>query len=514
MLLATLAETSATIAATRSRTRKVALLADCLRRLGLDELAIGVHYLSGTLPQGRIGLGPALLHAPRAQPPAPRPTLDLAAADRAFAALAARRGPGSQVDREAILGALFAEATGPEQDFLARLVLGELRQGALAGLMTEAIAAAHVLPIAAVRQALMLAADAGEVAHAAREAGLAGLARFRLQVLTPVQPMLAQPGQGIAEALAHLGEAALEHKLDGARVQVHKQGDEVRVFTRQLNEVAERVPELVERVRALPIARLILDGEALALRPDGRPLPFQVTMRRFGRRHDQNGLRASLPLSARYFDCLHADGEDLIGRPMRERIALLEEILPPDLTIRRRILADPTAGQAFFEEALDAGHEGIMIKALEAPYEAGSRGASWLKIKRAETLDLVVLAAEWGSGRRRGFLSNLHLGARDPETGGFVMLGKTFKGLTDALLAWQTEQLLARALGREAHVVHVRPELIVEIACDGLQASPQYPAGLALRFARVKRYRPDKTAAEADTIETVRQLHRAQTEPQ
>ncbi|AGA90915.1 ATP-dependent DNA ligase I [Thioflavicoccus mobilis 8321] len=510
MRLNALVETSAAIAATPRRSEKVALLADCLGRLDPTEIAVAVHYLSGTLPQGRIGLGPAILRDMSAVPAAAQASLDLATIDRAFTLVAAMRGSGSQASRATTLAKLFSSATLPEQSFLSRLVLGELRQGALEGVMTEAIARAARLPLPAVRQAMMLAGDGGEVARAALIDGATGLVRFRLQVMTPVKPMLAQPGDGPDEAVARLGEAALEYKLDGARVQVHRVGDAVRVFTRRLNEVTSRVPEVVQAVLSLPVTRLILDGEVLALGPDGRPQPFQVTMRRFGRRSDPRTLRQSLPLSAYYFDCLHADGEDLIGRPLRERLAALDALLPPALAIHRRIATDPTEAEGFLAASLAAGHEGIMVKALDAPYEAGSRGAAWLKVKPAHTLDLVVLAAEWGSGRRRGWLSNLHLSARDPQADSFVMLGKTFKGLTDRLLAWQTEQLLARSIAHEGPIVHVRPELVVEIAFDSLQASPQYPGGLALRFARVKRYRTDKDAAEADTIETVRRIYEAQ----
>jgi DNA ligase-1 len=307
--------------------------------------------------------------------------------------------------------------------------------------------------------------------------------------------------------LAELGEAALEWKLDGARVQVHKDGDGVRVFTRRLNEVGDGLPELIEAVRALPVRSAVLDGEAIALRPDGRPEPFQVTMRRFGRRLDVERLRRELPLSVLFFDCLHLDGEDLLARPTRDRFAALATAAPEPLRVPRLVTAEPEAAEAFLDAALSAGHEGLMAKSLDAPYDAGGRGGAWRKIKVAHTLDLVVLAAEWGSGRRRGWLSNLHLGARDPASGGFAMLGKTFKGLTDALLAWQTRELLAREIGRDETTVYVRPELVVEIALSGVQSSPHYPAGLALRFARVRRYRPDKRAEDADSVDAVRALH-------
>jgi DNA ligase-1 len=341
------------------------------------------------------------------------------------------------------------------------------------------------------------------VAAAAIEEGEAGLARFRLELLRPVQPMLAQTADDLADALGRVAPAALEWKLDGARIQAHRLGDEVRLFTRNLADVTDRVPELAAAVRALPVEALVLDGEAIALDDDGRPRPFQVTMSRFGSRTER-----TIPLTAAFFDCLHLDGDDLLDRPGSERFAALVSRVPEELRVRRVETSDGDEAERFLESALAAGHEGVMVKALDAPYEAGRRGGSWLKVKRAHTLDLVVLAAEWGHGRRQGWLSNLHLGARDPAGGGFVMLGKTFKGMTDAMLTWQTEKLLELETSREGHVVHVRPELVVEVAFDGVQASPRYRGGLALRFARVKGYRPDKSAVEADTVETVRAIHR------
>jgi len=361
-----------------------------------------------------------------------------------------------------------------------------------------------------VRRAAMFAGDLGAVARVALTEGAQGLARFSIRVERPVQPMLAQSAADVADALARLGTAALEWKLDGARVQVHKSGDRVRIFTRRLNEVTDAVPEVVETVRALPSRELILDGEAIAIGPGGAPQPFQVTMRRFGRKLDVDTLRAELPLAVFFFDCLQRDGVSLVDRPAQERFAILAQALPARLIVPRLITGDPAAAEAFYRDALARGHEGVMAKAIDAPYEAGRRGAAWLKVKRAHTLDLVVLAAEWGHGRRRGWLSNLHLGARDAAGGGFVMLGKTFKGLTDELLEWQTRELAWREVARDAYTVYVRPELVVEIAFNDLQASPQYPGGLALRFARVKAYRPDKRAEDADTIETVRQRYAEQ----
>ncbi|HYD47776.1 MAG TPA: ATP-dependent DNA ligase [Terriglobales bacterium] len=508
--LAFLAQTSRVVAETRSRTAKVRSLAECLRCLAPEEVGLAVCFLTGTLRQGKVGIGATLVSQASTAPAAATAQLTLAEVDRIIAGLAAASGPGSANRRRDLLRTLFSRATAAEQEFLARLLLGELRQGALQGLMFDAIAVAANVPGSAVRRAAMYGADLAAVAQAALHQGSAGLNQFRLVPLTPIAPMLAQPAENVAAALADLGEAALEWKLDGARVQVHKSGDQVRVYSRQLNDVSVAVPEVVQAVRALPLREVVLDGEAIALAAGGTPQPFPVTMRRFGRKADLASLRAELPLQVFFFDCLRWQDDDIADRPARERFELLERELPQALRIPRLITADVEVAQEFFQSALARGHEGLMAKGLDAPYEAGSRGSSWQKIKKAQTLDLVVLAAEWGHGRRTGWLSNLHLGARDAENGGFVMLGKTFKGLTDALLEWQTKELLAREIGRDAATVYVRPELVVEIAYNDLQASPHYPGGLALRFARVKRYRSDKQAAQADTIETVRKAYRAQ----
>lgn len=505
MLLADLVETSRAVAETRSRLRKVECLAGCLRRADSVEIEVVVALLSGELRQGKIGVGYAALRQIDVSPAAVA-GLTVAELDREVSRIAGLAGAGSRVARLSGLADLWSRATGAEQDFLGRLFGGELRQGALAGIMADAIAAADDLDAALVRRAAMLAGDLGEVARTAREEGATGLARYRLQLMRPLQPMLAQPGEGIAQVLGRLGEAALEWKLDGARVQVHRDGDQVRVFTRKLNDVTAAVPEVVAAVRALPLRSAVLDGEVLALREDGRPQPFQVTMKRFGRRLDVATLARDLPLRAFFFDALHLDGDDLLSEGGARRRAAMTEFLPDSALIPRTVTARPDEAQRFLDEALRAGHEGVMAKSLDAEYEAGRRGAGWLKIKPTYTLDLVVLAVEWGSGRRKGWLSNLHLGARDPESGGFVMLGKTFKGMTDATLAWQTERLLALETGRDGHVVIVRPELVVEIAFDGVQESPHYPGGLALRFARVVRYRDDKTALDADTIDSVRAI--------
>jgi DNA ligase-1 len=508
MRFAEVVRTSTDVAATRSKRAKVEHLATLLAALRPDEVATAVAYLSGVLPQGSIGVGWATLRDVPA-PSTGEPELELREVDATLRAVGAMSGAGSQRARRDALHALFARATEPEQRFLRGLLTGELRQGALEGLMVDAVAKAADVPVADVRRAAMLAGDLGAVATAAIEGGVQALGRFRLTLLSPIQPMLAQSADDVAAALERIRPAAVERKLDGARIQIHRLDDDVRVFTRNLADVTARVPEIVDAVRALPASALVLDGEAIALRADDRPQPFGVTMSRFGTRNrrDLDQLRAEVPLRAFAFDLLHLDGDDLLDRPASERIAALEQRLPEEMRVPRIVTDDVADADAFLDDALERGHEGVMVKALDAPYEAGRRGGSWLKVKRAHTLDLVVLAAEWGHGRRRGWLSNLHLGARDPETGGFVMLGKTFKGMTDELLAWQTERLQEIETRRDGITVYVRPELVVEVAFDGLQVSPRYPGGLALRFARVKGYRPDKTPADADTIDTVRAIH-------
>ena len=469
-----------------------------------DEVAVAVAYLAGELPQKTVGVGWAALR--EHPPPAAAPSLELLEVDATVTRLQGISGKGSQAVRREALTELFSHATEPEQRLLVGLFLGELRQGALEGVMTDAVARAAGLPVGDVRRAAMLAGDLRAVAAAAIRDGAAGLARFRLTPLRAVTPMLAQTADDIASALGRLGRAGIEWKLDGARIQAHRAGSEVRLFTRNLADITDRVPEIAAAVRELDVAAIVLDGEAIALRADGRPEPFQVTMSRFGTKTSV----VTTPLRAFFFDCLHVDGEDLLDRPAHERLAALDRNVPSELVVPRLVTDDAEAAQAFLADALARGHEGVMVKSLTATYEAGRRGAGWLKIKPSHTLDLVVLAAEWGHGRRQGKLSNLHLGARDPVSGGFVMLGKTFKGMTDEMLAWQTEHLLALETRREGHVVFVRPELVVEIAFNDLQASPHYPGGLALRFARVKRYREDKTVQEADTIETVRAIYEGQ----
>jgi DNA ligase 1 len=505
MLLAELVSTSGRVGATRARLQKVKELSELLKKLSTDELGIAVGFLSGELRQGRIGIGYASIRD-AVTAPAGEPTLELREVDETLERIARTAGRGSAGERQRQLGSLMQRATPAEQDFLGKLLTGELRQGALEGLMAEAIARTANVPAASVRRAQMLSGSMSEVAVAAVSSGEAGLASYRLELLRPIEPMLAQTAEDVPADLERMGAAAAEYKLDGARVQVHRLGDDVRIFTRGLHDVTARAPEIVELVRALPATQLVLDGEVLALREDGSPQPFQVTMRRFGRRLDIEAMRESFPLTPFFFDCLHLDGQDLIDQPGTERWRALASALAPSSLIPRREVNDAGAVEAFAREALDRGHEGLMLKSLAAPYEAGSRGASWLKLKPCHTLDLVVLAVEWGSGRRQGWLSNLHLGARDPKSGGFVMLGKTFKGMTDEMLRWQTTKLLELEVARDGHVVHVRPELVVEISFDGVQQSPHYPGGLALRFARVKRYRPDKRADEAESIETVRAI--------
>jgi len=504
MRLESLVEASRRIGHTRSRLEKIEHLANVLKHLSQEEVPIAVAYLCGELPQGRIGIGPSALQEASGTPPEQGSGLTLTDVDQELTRIAALSGAGSALERLRLLKMLFAQSTEEERSFLFRLLLGEIRQGALEGLMVEAVARVAALPLPAIRRAFMMGANLGAVARAALAEGAAGLARFQLKIFHPVLPMLAQTADGVAEALERLRIAAFEHKVDGARVQAHKSGGEVRLFTRGLNDVTESAPEIAERVRSLPAREVILDGEVLALRPGGKPQPFQTTMRRFGRKLDVAAMRSELPLSPFFFDCLYLDGGPLIDRPSAERHQALSLAVPPETLVPRIVTADAHQAEAFYAQALDAGHEGLMAKALDAPYEAGGRGLTWLKLKRAHTLDLVVLGVEWGHGRRRGFLSNLHLGARDPASGGFVMLGKTFKGMTDQMLAWQTKRLLELEVARDAYTVYVRPELVVEIAFSDIQASPHYPGGMALRFARVKRYRPDKSAEEADTIDTVR----------
>ena len=511
-LLADLVAASERVRATNSRLSKVRELAAFLQTLSADELEIGVLYLSGETPQGRSGIGYASLRTVASTAPAPTSSLSIRETDQALSALAAIRGNGSAASRLQGLEDLFARATHAEQEFLLPLIAGELRQGALAGVMIDAMATASQIPLSRLRRAAMHSKSLGTVARVALLEGADALARFQLELFVPVAPMLAQTASNVAEALAELGgDAVFEWKMDGARIQVHKRDAQVRIYTRALNEVTAALPEIVELLRTLSPRELILDGEAIAFDSHDRPLPFQITMRRFGRKLDVEQLRVTLPIRAYFFDCLLLEGRTLTDAGTQERFTALAAAVPESARVPRLVSSSSQAANDFYEAALAAGHEGVMAKAPDAPYEAGNRGASWLKIKRVHTLDLVVLAAEWGNGRRVGRLSNLHLGAPDRASGQYVMLGKTFKGLTDAMLEWQTRELLARETHRDGHTVYVRPELVVEIAFSDLQASSRYPGGLALRLARVKRYRDDKSVGEADSMESVRRIFALQT---
>jgi len=510
MLLAAVVETSRRVAETARRLEKIELLAALLRQLDPEEVETAVAFLSGYTRQGRMGVGYAALRdAPLRAAGAAGPeagALEIRDVDRALTELAGLQGPGSDRRKRELLGALLARASGAEQSFLTGLLLGEIRQGALEGIMLEALAKASGIDSGRVRRAVMMAGDIARIARAAMELGEAGLAPYDIQLFRPIQPMLAQTSEDVSGAIEELGEAALEYKFDGQRVQVHRSGDEVLVFSRALNNVTAAAPEIVEAARALPVHDLILDGEILCLAPDGSPQPFQVTARRFGRKLDLDRLRAELPLTPFWFDLLYWNGQSLLDEPQARRFGALASMASPETLVPYTLTADPERAARFLDQALGSGHEGIMAKAPGAPYAAGARGQSWLKIKKAHTLDLVILAAEWGSGRRRGRLSNLHLGARDTEKGGFAMLGKTFKGLTDEMLAWQTGQFLQAEIGRDQYTVYVEPKFVAEIAFSDVQISHRYASGLALRFARVKRYRPDKPASDADTLQTVRQL--------
>jgi len=497
--LAEVVDASAAVTATPARTAKVAALAALLRAAATEEVAAVVRWLAGELTQRQIGVGWALLRDRPA--PAAASSLAVAEVEAAFAAIGALAGAGSQTARRQAVRELLARADAREQDFLVRLLLGDLRQGALGGVMVAAVAKAAGVPSAEIRRALTLRGDLAELAGIALRDGAAGLASVRLQVGRPLAPMLAGTARDVAAALERSVPAAVDAKLDGARIQLHRDGDDVAIFTRTLDDVTSRLPEVVAVARALPGRALVLDGEAIALHEDGRPEPFQVTAARFSTK----ALR-SVPLTPLFFDVLHLDGQDLLDIPLSGRARALQDAVAAEHRVDRAVVDDVEHAERQFDAALAAGHEGVVVKDLEAPYAAGRRGSAWLKVKPVHTLDLVVLAAEWGHGRRRGRLSNLHLGARDEAGDGWAMLGKTFKGLTDEMLEWQTERLLALETGRQGIVVHVRPELVVEVAFDGLQRSPRYASGLALRFARVKRYRDDKTATEADTIVTVRAL--------
>ena len=505
MLLADLVRTSAEVAATRSRTAKTAAVARLLGETGGTEVEVVATYLSGVPRQRRTGLGHrALAHLP---PPAAEPGLTVLEVDAALDRVSRLTGTGSRGARATEVEALFGRATAPEQEWLRALVFENLRQGAQDSVLLAAIARVAEVPVAAVRRAAMFTPSSGELAAAALRGGTAELDRVGLVPGRPVRPMLAASAPDVATALDGIGgPAAVDRKLDGVRVQVHRVGEQVTVYTRSLDDITGRLPEVVEAVAALPAEVVVLDGEVLALGPDGRPRPFQETASRVGSSVEVAGLREALPLTTTFFDLLHLDGRDLVDAPLSERLDRLRATVPPALVVPSVVTEDPAEAQAFSDATLAAGHEGVVVKALASTYEAGRRGAGWVKVKPRHTVDLVVLAVEWGSGRRQGWLSNIHLGARDPVGGGFVMLGKTFKGMTDELLRWQTARFLELETSRQGHVVHVRPEQVVEVAFDGVQRSSRYPSGIALRFARVLRYRVDKTAAEADTLDEVRRL--------
>ena len=537
VLLSDLVRTSEAVSLTSGRRVKIDEIAALLRRAAPEEIPVAVAFLSGELRQRQIGVGYAALGgllpaASGRDGDAGREPLTLAGTDSVFAEIGATVGPGSQAERRRLLGILFARATPAEQSFLTRLLAGELHQGALEGVMIEAVARAAGVDAGEVRRAHLLggslpvvAEAALSAASAARGAGagdddaaaaaLAALRAFRLEVGRPLRPMLAASAPAVAAAFERMSPAAVEWKIDGIRIQVHRQGPVVRVFTRTLDDITARLPEITRAVLASPAEALVLDGEAIALGPDGRALPFQVTASRAGTQAAPGQQGPDVPLTPFFFDLLHLDGRDLIDEPASVRQALMAEVIPAEFRVPRLVTGEVAEAEAFFADAVARGHEGVVVKSLDAPYAAGRRGGDWIKVKPRHTLDLVVLAAEWGHGRRRGWLSNLHLGARDPA-GGFVMLGKTFKGLTDEMLRWQTGQFLDLAEPPGQHpggdltdargVLRLRPEMVVEIAFDGVQASPRYPGGLALRFARVLRYRPDKQAAEADTIDAVRAI--------
>ena len=509
VLLTELADVSQAVSATSARLGKVAALADALRAASVAEIPVVVAYLSGELPQRQIGVGWAAVRSVPA--PAAAASLTVLGVDEACSRIGAVAGKGSAAERKRLVDQLFGAATAQEQHFLVRLLSGELRQGALDGVMTDAVAMAAEVPAAQVRRAVMLSGSLAVAAQAALGGGSAALARFGLQVGRPLKPMLAASEASIDEALAKVGgEAAVEWKLDGIRVQAHLADGAVRLFTRSLDDITDRLPEVVAALAVLPVRDAVFDGELIALRADGRPYAFQDTASRAASELDAPSATrpgaGTVPLSVFLFDVLHLDGTDLIDRPDAERHAALASVVPLAMLMPRLVTDDPGAAAAFFQESVAKGHEGVVVKSLSTPYAAGRRGAGWIKVKPRHTLDLVVLAVEWGHGRRQGWLSNLHLGARDAESGGWVMLGKTFKGLTDELLTWQTARFLELEDHRDDWTVYVRPEQVVEIAFDGVQRSPRYPGGVALRFARVLRYRTDKPAAEADTIDAVRAL--------
>ncbi|MFJ9819094.1 ATP-dependent DNA ligase [Streptomyces sp. NPDC101151] len=507
MLLTRLAQVSREVAATAARSRKTALLAELFRDADADDVPIVIPYLAGRLPQGRLGVGWKVLGRPVA--PAAGPSLTVREVDARLSELGKVSGPGSQTERARIVGELMGAATEEEQRFLLGLLTGEVRQGALDAVAVEGLAQATGADPAEVRRAVMLAGSLQTVAQALLAEGPGSLERFRLTVGRPVLPMLAHSASSVAEAVEKLGACAVEEKLDGIRVQVHRDGSTVRIHTRTLDDITDRLPEVTRAALGLASERFVLDGEVISFAADGRPRSFQETAGRVGSRTDVARAAQEVPVSPVFFDALLVGGQDLLDLPFSQRHALLADLVPGPMRVRRTVASGPQhipEAERFLADTLARGHEGVVVKALDAPYSAGRRGASWLKVKPVHTLDLVVLAAEWGHGRRTGKLSNLHLGARNPD-GSFAMLGKTFKGMTDAMLAWQTDKLRELAVEDDGRVVTVRPELVVEIAYDGLQRSSRYPAGVTLRFARVVRYREDKGPGEADTVEALLAAH-------
>ena len=496
-LLADVVAVSRELAETSSRSRKVAILSELLARLEPAEVPVAVGFLSGVPRQGRVGIGHSTIYG-LVRPPARGPSLTIDDLDRGIDAIQGTTGSGSLARRKELLGELLGRATDHEAEFMRRLFTGDLRQGALGGLMVDAVAKTAGVSGALTRRALMLSGDLTRTAQIAISGGEDGLRDVGFEIFRPVFPMLASTAASVSEAVASFDRSSVEWKLDGIRIQVHRRDDEIRIYTRNLNEITHALPGIVTAVRQLAVTQAVLDGEALWMSEDG-PAAFQDTVSQIDAAAPPEGIVTFL------FDALHLDGDDLLDTPLEERTARLEA-LAPHLKVPSTMTSDPETAQRVLDDALSAGHEGVVVKDAASLYSAGRRGKAWRKVKPVRTYDLVVLGAEWGHGRRRGWLSNLHLGARDPSTGNFVMVGKCFKGLTDELLGWQTEQLLARETERHGIAVLVRPELVVEIALDGVQSSTRYAGGVALRFARVKRYRPDKSAAEADTIDALREL--------
>lgn len=506
VFLSDIVTVSKRVSETKRKKEKIFLISNFLKNCRGEEISIASSYLSGEISARSLGIGWAILERViRNSILNPRP-INLIELDRFFNEISNLSGKGSLEKKIKLLQILFSSINDEERRFLIGLITGELRQGVLEGIVLEAIADASNIPLQLIRQAFMFSSDIGEVARVALEEGIQGLSRFKPRLFHPIAPMLANTAEKEEDPLIRWGKVACEFKIDGARIQIHKEREDVRVFTRNLKEVTESIPEIIELARGLPLNQAIFEGEIFAIKPDGRPMPFQITMRRFGRIQDVENLKKEIPLSSYFFDLLYIDGESLLNEPYQKRFQILSKYIPKKYVIPRIIATEKNDILEFIKKSLTEGNEGIMAKSIDSPYVAGHRGYYWLKIKPAKTLDLVVLGAEWGHGRRKGYLSNLHLGARDPESGKFIMLGKTFKGITDQMLKWQTEKLLSIEIDRDERTVYVEPKLVVEIAFDSLQKSPRYPGGLALRFARVKNYREDKSPHDADTIQKVREI--------